>query len=80
MNMPTPLGGSELRALLHAVPGDEDAAETREWLDALASLVQASGPERARFVLDALQEASSMSARGAVLLLARWREGQFSWT
>ncbi|SCK30982.1 hypothetical protein VAR608DRAFT_2633 [Variovorax sp. HW608] len=59
-------------------PGDEDAAETREWLDALASLVQASGPERARFILDALQEASSMFARGAVLLLAL--EGQVSWT
>ncbi|HPO20602.1 MAG TPA: pyruvate dehydrogenase (acetyl-transferring), homodimeric type, partial [Rubrivivax sp.] len=30
--------------------------ETREWLDALGSLVRAGGRERARFVLDALQD------------------------
>jgi hypothetical protein len=39
MNMPTPVAGGEMQALLHAVrfPGDADPAETREWLDALAS-------------------------------------------
>jgi len=48
----------EWDALLHAVrfPGDSDVDETREWLDALGSLVRASGAERARFVLDALQD------------------------
>ena len=46
------------RALLHAArfPLDTDPQETREWLDALASLVEAAGPARARFVLDALQD------------------------
>jgi len=45
-------------ALQHAArfPADDDADETREWLDALATLVDASGPARARFVLDALQD------------------------
>jgi pyruvate dehydrogenase E1 component len=58
MSMPTPLSGGEMQALLHAVrvPGDVDPAETREWLDALGSLVEAAGPERACFILDALQD------------------------
>ncbi len=58
MNMPTPLAGGEMQALLHSVrfPGDADPAETREWLDALGSLARATGPERARFILDALQD------------------------
>src|SRR5579862_7803232 len=33
---------------------DADPQETREWRDAFASLVAASGPERARFLLDEL--------------------------
>ncbi|MFN9747461.1 MAG: alpha-ketoglutarate dehydrogenase [Betaproteobacteria bacterium] len=51
-------GTPEFEALLHAVrfPGDADPAETREWLDALATLVREGGPERARFVLSALQD------------------------
>ena len=58
MNMPTHPDSAEWQALLHTVrfPGDADAAETREWLDALASLVDTSGAERARFILDALQD------------------------
>jgi pyruvate dehydrogenase E1 component len=58
MNMPPSLVSGELHALLHAVrfPGDTDPAETQEWLDALASLIQASSPERARFMLGALQD------------------------
>jgi pyruvate dehydrogenase E1 component len=58
MNGPTPVRSDELQALLHAarVPGDTDPAETRDWLDALASLVRASGAARARFVLDALHD------------------------
>ncbi len=55
----TPVPGSAaFEALLHTIrfPGDSDAAETREWLDALATLVREGGPERARFVLGALQD------------------------
>jgi pyruvate dehydrogenase E1 component len=33
---------------------DTDPTETREWREALASLVQTHGPERARFILDAM--------------------------
>jgi len=33
---------------------DADPAETAEWIDALRSLIETSGPERARFILDAL--------------------------
>ena len=58
MSPAAPPGSPEFEALLHAIrfPGDADAQETREWLDALATLVRSSGPERARFVLSALQD------------------------
>jgi pyruvate dehydrogenase E1 component len=58
MDVPTPLAGGGMQALLHTArfPGDADPAETREWLDALGSLFEANGPERARFILDALQD------------------------
>jgi pyruvate dehydrogenase E1 component len=51
-------GSAEFEALLHQIrfPGDVDPAETREWLDALATLVANGGAERARFVLHALQD------------------------
>ena len=55
----SPLPGSAaFEALLHSIrfPGDSDAAEAREWLDALATLVREGGPERARFLLGALQD------------------------
>ena len=53
-----PPGSAEFDALLHTIrfPGDADPAETREWLDALATLVRQGGAERARFVLAALQD------------------------
>jgi pyruvate dehydrogenase E1 component len=53
-----PPGSEEFEALLHTIrfPGDRDPAETREWLDALATLVREGGRERARFVLHALQD------------------------
>ena len=35
-------------------PQDTDPAETREWQDALASVLERSGPERAGFLLDSL--------------------------
>src|SRR5512135_404304 len=55
-----PIDAPDMQALLHAIrfPGDEDASETREWLDALTTLVRDSGPARARFGLDALQDES----------------------
>jgi len=37
---------------------DGDPIETREWLDAFASLLAASGPDRARFVAEQLFEAA----------------------
>ena len=51
-------GTPEFEALLHRVrfPGDGDPGETREWLEALATLVREGGPARARFVLSALQD------------------------
>ena len=33
-------------------PGDADAVETREWLDALEALIDREGPERAHFILE----------------------------
>jgi pyruvate dehydrogenase E1 component len=55
--LPAP-GSAEFDALLHSIrfPGDADPAETREWLEALATLVREGGAERARFVLTALQD------------------------
>jgi pyruvate dehydrogenase E1 component len=35
--------------------GDADALETREWLDSLTGVLQAQGPDRARFLLDQLR-------------------------
>ncbi len=46
--------------ILHAArfPHDADPDETREWLEALHALVREAGPERARFLLDALHDES----------------------
>jgi pyruvate dehydrogenase E1 component len=38
-----------------APPRDADPQETAEWIDSLAAVVEQAGPERARFLLDALQ-------------------------
>ncbi|NJA89824.1 pyruvate dehydrogenase (acetyl-transferring), homodimeric type [Rhodocyclus tenuis] len=35
-------------------PGDTDTQETREWLDALASVIGQEGPERAHFLIERL--------------------------
>ncbi len=35
---------------------DVDPGETREWLDALESLLREEGPDRARFILDQLAD------------------------
>jgi len=43
---------------------DNDPAETAEWRDALLSLVRSAGPERARFVLDALADIARDPAIG----------------
>jgi pyruvate dehydrogenase E1 component len=57
-------GTEEFDALLHSIrfPADTDAPETKEWLDALATLVREGGAERARFVLDALLDESRRHA------------------
>ena len=44
----------ELSQLLRALT-DTDAIETQEWLDALASVVAQSGPDRAAFLLSQMQ-------------------------
>src|SRR6516165_4980621 len=36
--------------------GDTDQLETKEWLDSLDSVLQSSGPERARFLLTELKD------------------------
>jgi pyruvate dehydrogenase E1 component len=41
--------------------GDVDVAETREWLDSLTSVLQTEGPERARFLLDQLEQKAGRS-------------------
>ena len=39
-------------------PRDSDAQETREWLDSLAGVIQAEGPERAHFLIEQLLESA----------------------
>jgi len=46
-------------------PGDEDVTETREWLDALESVLDRSGVERANFLLERLS--ARMTRTGARL-------------
>ncbi|HYF58523.1 MAG TPA: pyruvate dehydrogenase (acetyl-transferring), homodimeric type, partial [Burkholderiaceae bacterium] len=52
-----------------ALPGsgaapDADPGETREWIDALAAVVEAAGPARARQLLDALQRHAARGGLG----------------
>lgn len=56
-----------LLQLSEGIP-DADPAETAEWRDAFESLVQAQGPERARFVLDELARLARAHQTG-------WRPG-----
>ena len=39
-----------------AISGDEDAQETREWMDALSAVISTEGPKRAHFLLEQLLE------------------------
>ncbi|HWY24300.1 MAG TPA: pyruvate dehydrogenase (acetyl-transferring), homodimeric type, partial [Nevskia sp.] len=41
--------------------GDIDPQETQEWLEALAAVLDQAGPERAHFLLEALQEKARLS-------------------
>ena len=43
-----------MSAIPHIAANDDDASETREWLDALESVLQREGAERAHFLLEAL--------------------------
>jgi pyruvate dehydrogenase E1 component len=45
-------------SLLGTQSNDPDAQETREWLDALAAVIETEGPERAHFLLERLIDAS----------------------
>ena len=56
---------------------DDDPVETREWLDALASLLKEEGPERAQFILGQLS--AKVTETGAIslamvrpIVMARW--------
>ena len=50
---------------LHQLP-DVDPQETREWLDALDSVLENEGPARAHFLLEKLiQKARRRGAKGA---------------
>jgi len=46
----------EMSSINYLSPADEDAQETAEWLDALRGVVQAAGPERARYLMTQLSE------------------------
>ncbi|MGV8823336.1 alpha-ketoglutarate dehydrogenase [Methylibium petroleiphilum] len=48
--------------LFQAAAADTDPAETAEWRDALAAVLAAAGPERARFLLDQLAAQASEPA------------------
>ncbi|MBP7544645.1 MAG: pyruvate dehydrogenase (acetyl-transferring), homodimeric type, partial [Acidovorax sp.] len=41
---------------------DQDAQETREWLDALSAVIDKEGPERAHFLLEQLLEKARQSS------------------
>ena len=43
-----------MSAIPHIAANDDDASETREWLDALEGVLEREGPERAHFLLEAL--------------------------
>ncbi|WP_019591027.1 pyruvate dehydrogenase (acetyl-transferring), homodimeric type [Thioalkalivibrio sp. ALE20] len=46
---------------LNAIPNDIDPQETQEWIDALASVMEADGPERAHALLEALVDKARRS-------------------
>ena len=54
-------GSNGDRPANRAAPADDDAAETKEWLDALDSLIQARGEERARYILTELKNRANVS-------------------
>ncbi|WP_018935293.1 pyruvate dehydrogenase (acetyl-transferring), homodimeric type [Thioalkalivibrio sp. ALJ24] len=45
----------------NAIPNDIDPQETQEWIDALASVMEADGPERAHALLEALVDKARRS-------------------
>src|SRR5690625_5112539 len=47
----------DMSSLTH-LKNDEDAQETAEWIEALHGVVQAAGPDRARFLLTKLSKAA----------------------
>ena len=60
-----------LSRLTQAFPAqDADPQETAEWLESLDAVLQAAGPERARFLLDALQRHAARAGLGWTPALA----------
>ena len=61
-----PLTGSALAAPTQppSAAADVDPQETVEWLDSLDAVLQAGGPQRARFLLDALQRHADRAGLG----------------
>src|SRR5689334_15160421 len=49
------------------MPEDPDPRETQEWLEALDSVVEFDGVERAKFLLKELQDGAAARCAGAVL-------------
>ena len=74
--LPAPAGRADADAAgLPRLPGlpysadppaiaDADPQETAEWLDSLDAVLQTGGPQRARYLLDALQRHASRSGLG----------------
>ncbi|MCZ4315035.1 pyruvate dehydrogenase (acetyl-transferring), homodimeric type [Comamonadaceae bacterium G21597-S1] len=52
----------ESRNATGSVGGDNDAQETREWMDALSAVIEANGPERAHELLEQLLEHARQSS------------------
>jgi pyruvate dehydrogenase E1 component len=67
---PAPAPGRDPRATpggpAAAAAVDPDPAETAEWIESLAAVLQTEGPQRARFLLDSLQRHAARSG-------LRWR-------
>ena len=54
-NEKNPAASADLPAASHDAP-DQDAQETREWMDALSAVIESGGSERAHFLLEQLLE------------------------
>ena len=58
-----------MSAIPHIAANDDDASETREWLDALEGVLEREGPERAHFLLEATQATPSSLSKPRLRLV-----------